>query len=82
MKKNKLMLIVLLSLVLVFAGITSLAQEKIADIRISTGSVGAGWYTTCALIADEVNQRVEGFPVAAFPGSGGVGNPMRIQNKD
>lgn len=49
---------------------------------ISTGSVGAGHYNICSSIADWVNARVSGYPITAVPGSGGIGNPIRVSRKD
>ena len=45
---------------------------------ISTGSVGAEHYNICSSIADWVNARVSGYPITAVPGSGGIGNPIRV----
>lgn len=51
-------------------------------MTISTGNVGGSWYAICSSIADWVNSRVEGYPVTAIPGSGGMGNPIRVSRTD
>lgn len=73
-------LIVLLTFSIV--NVCSAQEIKIPKMTISTGSVGAGWYTTCSSIADWVNAQVEGYPITAVPGAGGVGNPMRVAKGD
>lgn len=57
-------------------------KPKIPIMTISTGSVGAGHYNICSSIADWVNSRVRGYPITAVPGSGGIGNPIRVGRKD
>lgn len=55
---------------------------EIPKMTISTGSVGGIWYSICSSIADWVNARVVGYPLTAIPGSGGMGNPIRIARGD
>ena len=55
---------------------------EIPKMTVSTGSVGGGWYATCSSIADWVNERVKGYPITAIPGSGGMGNPIRVARGD
>ena len=54
------------------------ANPSIPLMTISTGSVGAGHYNICSSIADWVNSRLSGYPITAVPGSGGLGNPIRV----
>jgi TRAP transporter TAXI family solute receptor len=61
---------------------TSGQKIKIPKMTISTGSVGGIWYSICSSIADWVNVRVSGYPLTAIPGSGGMGNPIRIARGD
>jgi TRAP transporter TAXI family solute receptor len=56
----------------------SAEKVKIPKMTISTGSVGAGWYTTCSSIADWTNEKLKGHPLTAVPGAGSVGNPARV----
>jgi TRAP transporter TAXI family solute receptor len=51
-------------------------------MTISTGSVGGIWYSICSSIADWVNTQVAGYPLTAIPGSGGMGNPIRVARGD
>ena len=61
----------------------SSGQEfRIPKMTISTGSVGGGWYATCSSIAEWTNARAVGYPITAVPGSGGVGNPIRVAKGD
>ena len=53
-------------------------KPSIPMMTISTGSVGAGHYNICSSIADWVNARLSGYPITAVPGSGGLGNPIRV----
>ncbi len=55
---------------------------NIPKMTISTGSVGGIWYSICSSIAEWVNARVVGYPLTAIPGSGGMGNPIRIARGD
>jgi TRAP transporter TAXI family solute receptor len=67
---------------LVFLGFSSIQKIRIPKMTISTGSVGGIWYSICSSIADWVNARVAGYPLTAIPGSGGMGNPIRIARGD
>lgn len=83
MKKNfifmlKVSLLCLVLIVLLAMSIS--AETKIPEISISAGSVTGGWFSTCALLAEWANQRVEGSPFSAVPGPGGMGNPIRVGN--
>lgn len=57
-------------------------STRLPMMTISTGNVGGSWYAICSSIADWVNSRVEGYPITAIPGSGGMGNPIRIARTD
>jgi TRAP transporter TAXI family solute receptor len=57
-------------------------RARLPLMTISTGNVGGSWYAICSSIADWVNSRVEGYPLTAIPGSGGMGNPIRISRAD
>lgn len=80
MKKFKLLFITLISVFFVLStfSLCLAGQEKIPEISISTGSPTGGWYRVGALIAEWINQRVEGSPVTASPGGGGIGNPLLL----
>ncbi len=57
-------------------------HERLPLMTISTGNVGGSWYAICSSLADWVNSRVEGYPLTAIPGSGGMGNPIRVARGD
>lgn len=84
MKTCKLLLITLLSMLFILGSfsICFAEQVKIPEIFISTGSVTGGWYQIGALIAEWTNKKVEGNPITANPGAGGIGNPLRIAKGD
>lgn len=69
-------------LLLVISKASFSQKIKISQITISTGSVGGIWYAICSSIADWVNARVAGYPLTAIPGSGGMGNPIRVARGD
>ncbi len=83
---NKSKIIVFIGLLSVFnlscIDIDEGQKQEIPIMIISTGSVGAGHYSICSSIADWVNARVKGYPITAVPGSGGIGNPIRVARKD
>jgi len=82
MKKLKIVTFLLFgSLIALFFSCVDMNEDqkiKIPIMTISTGSVGAGHFSICSSIADWVNARVNGHPITAVPGSGGIGNPMRV----
>jgi TRAP transporter TAXI family solute receptor len=84
MKKKRTSVLALLMLALFFLlSQFSFSQKiEIPKMTISTGSVGGIWYSICSSIADWVNARVVGYPLTAIPGSGGMGNPIRIARGD
>lgn len=86
MKKKKISIFLepgLIMLLILPIVLMSLDEKlKIPKMTISTGSVGGGWYATCSSIADWSNARVKGYPITAIPGSGGMGNPIRVARGD
>jgi hypothetical protein len=86
MKKMKISIFLNFGLImLLIPSIVLMSSDKMLEIpkmTISTGSVGGGWYATCSSIADWVNERVKGYPITAIPGSGGMGNPIRVARGD
>lgn len=82
MKKFKIIFIIGLVFMLSCVDMDESHKPRIPMMTISTGSVGAGHYNICSSIADWVNSRVMGYPITAVPGSGGIGNPIRVGRKD
>jgi len=82
MKRPKIVIFLFLgSLIILFLSCVDMNEDqklKIPIMIISTGSVGAGHFNICSSIAEWVNARVSGYPITAVPGSGGIGNPMRV----
>lgn len=80
MKTYKLLLITLLSILFILGSfsVCFADQVKIPELQISTGSPTGGWFQIGALIAEWTNQKVEGYPITATPGAGGIGNPLRL----
>ena len=47
-------------------------------MNLITGSTGSSWYRIGAAIAERTNQGLDGHPVSAVPGAGGISNPARV----
>jgi TRAP-type uncharacterized transport system substrate-binding protein len=60
---TKLFIVGFLVCSFVFFGFSAEIEMPKMTIRISTGSVGAGWFTTCSSIADWVNLRSRGLSI-------------------
>jgi TRAP transporter TAXI family solute receptor len=80
--KARVTVVPALSLFMLFLCFSSGQKIAIPKMTISTGSVGGIWYSICSSIADWVNARVVGYPLTAIPGSGGMGNPIRVARGD
>jgi len=81
-KRTPVPSITALAVFFLFIGFSFSQRAHIPKMTISTGSVGGIWYSICSSIADWVNTRVVGYPLTAIPGSGGMGNPIRIARGD
>ncbi|MBS3819694.1 TAXI family TRAP transporter solute-binding subunit [bacterium] len=82
---NESKFIIILGFIMVFllscTGIDDEQKPEIPRMVISTGSMGAGHFNISSSIADWANARVSGYPITAVPGSGGIGNPIRVNRE-
>lgn len=80
MRKYSFLLILVLSITLCF-NLMVLANQKIDELSIVSGSVGGNWYPAASVIAEYFNQRYGDNIATAKPG-GGQANPISVGRGD
>ena len=60
------------------AGCYDRGSGETPRMNLITGSTGSSWYRIGAAIAERTNQGLEGHPISAVPGAGGISNPARV----